>query len=65
MLVGLRLVNFSAVIGLSFFSDLITFICDCRDSSSVSAGPVVAVADAMSSGSLSFGVINYFESSTK
>lgn len=64
VLVGLRLVNFSAVVVLSIFSDLITCVCDCRDSSLVGAGPVVAVADAMSSGALNFGAINYSESST-
>lgn len=64
VLVCLRLVNFSAVVVLSFSSDLITCVCDCRDSSSVGAGPVVAVADAMSSGSLNFRAISYAESST-
>lgn len=64
VLVGLRLVNFSAVVVLSFFSNLITFVCDCRDSSSVGAGPDVVVADAMSSGSLNFGAISFSESRT-
>lgn len=52
VLVGLRMVNFSAVAVLSFIFDLITCVCDCRESSSVGAGPVVVVAVAMSSGSL-------------
>lgn len=64
VLVGLRLINFSAVLVLSIFSDLITCVCDCRDSSSVGAGPVVAVADAMSSGALNFGAIRCSKSST-
>ena len=50
VLVGLRMVNFSAVAVLSFIFDLIT--CVCGESSSVGAGPVVVVAVAMSSGSL-------------
>lgn len=61
VLVCLRLINFSAVVVLSIFSDLITCACDCRDSSSVGAG---AVADAMSSGALNFGPISYSKSST-
>lgn len=64
VLVGLRLINFSAVVVLSIISDLITCLCDCRDSSSVGAGPVVAVADAMSSGALNFGAISYLKGST-
>lgn len=52
VLVGLRMVNFSAVAVLSFSFDLITCVCDCRDSSSVGVGPVFVVAVAMSSGSL-------------
>lgn len=58
VLVGLRMVNFSAVAVLSFIFDLITCVCDCRDSLSVGAGPVVVVAVAMSSGSLTFGGIS-------
>ena len=54
VLVGLRMVNFSAVTVLSFIFDLITCVCDFRDSSSVGAEPVVVVAVAMSSGSLNF-----------
>lgn len=56
VLVGLRIVNFSAVAVLSFIFDLITCVCDCRDSLSVGAGPVVVVAVAMSSGSLTLEV---------
>lgn len=56
VLVGLRMVNFSAVAVLSFIFDLITCVCNCRDSLSVGAGPVVVVAVAMSSGSLTLEV---------
>lgn len=56
VLIGSRMVNFSAAAVLSFIFDLITDVCDFRDSSSVGAGPVVVVADAMSSGSLTLGL---------